>query len=150
LLPEPPDSPLVAYIRAEWPEVKEPRELERRALESFPKLDLLAEAKAARGHERANGNSAEEHKKPGRFYWNWLLRSESRRVERSSAGNGTAAPRQYPAASGMPPDPVGQAPDADKTSRMLEDRRKYEAQAAEERERRKRQGRPPPEAGGAP
>ncbi len=67
-------SDFVAFVRSEWPDVREPASFEKRARAAFPAVDLLVEARKARGWELSDARRRKH--KHGKFLWDWLGRSQ--------------------------------------------------------------------------
>lgn len=74
LLAEEVGSGFVQFVRAEWPDVKNAVELEKRARAAFPAVDPLVEARKARGWELSDPRRRKV--KHGRFLWDWLGRAQ--------------------------------------------------------------------------
>lgn len=69
-----PATPFVAYVLAEWPDVKNAAAFEMRARAAFPAVDPLVEARKARGWELADAKRRKV--KHGPFLWNWLTSAQ--------------------------------------------------------------------------
>lgn len=69
-----PPSDFQAFVSTEWPDIRKPDDFERRATEAYPALNLLAEAKKAKGYEVANPRKAKTNH--GQFFWRWLGRAK--------------------------------------------------------------------------
>lgn len=74
--PEKPVSPLVAFLRSTYPDVKDPWGLEAAASKAYPGVDLLAEALKALAWEKANPAKAKTQH--GRFLNTWWGQAQDR------------------------------------------------------------------------
>lgn len=72
--PPAPPSPFGNYIRAEWHDIKDPEDFEKRAKKAFPGVDPLSEAQKARGWELSDPRRRKTNH--GRFLWGWLGRAQ--------------------------------------------------------------------------
>jgi hypothetical protein len=83
----------MAWLRANYPDVKDPAGFEQRAVAAFPGVDLLAEAIKARGWELSD-NTRRKHRH-GKFLWGWYGRAQDWASKK--------APSRAPSASGPAP-----------------------------------------------
>lgn len=64
------DSELVKYLKETYPDIENPTELEKVALDAYPGIDLLFETKAAKAWEVANPKRAKkDHKRFLNYWW---------------------------------------------------------------------------------
>jgi hypothetical protein len=92
--PAPPASAFVTFVRTEWPDVKKPEEIERRAIAAFPALDLLVEARKARGWEVSTPRRRKSDH--GRFLWGWLGRAQDNANKQPETRSSPERPRPMP------------------------------------------------------
>lgn len=137
--PEPPPSALVAFLCGEWPDVSRVKatDLESRGREFLPAVDLLAEAKRARGWEAADPSRRKV--KHAKFVWGWWSRCQER--------GGTAGPMpiqtlrpahkrelpEPPPFDPSPPPPLRAPPSPDGLARIQEIKAKAFRDAAAKR-----------------
>ena len=72
--PTAPESDFVAFVRSEWPDLKNPEAFERRSSAAHPGIDRTAEAKKARGWELSDVKRLKTRHGP--FLWGWLGRAQ--------------------------------------------------------------------------
>jgi hypothetical protein len=81
----------VAFVRAEWPDIRQPDDFEKRAQAAFPGINLAAEAVKARGWELSD--RTRKKRNHGKFLWGWLARAQD-----NASHGGVSAPRRAGAA----------------------------------------------------
>lgn len=87
LLPEKPASPLVTFLRASFPDIRDPWACEDAWAKAYPAVDLLAEAMRALAWETSNPRNRKANH--ARFLNTWFGRSQD-----DASKRGTAPPRR--------------------------------------------------------